>query len=172
MKEENNIFFDSGAQVEKNTRLDKFLSMQSGFSRAEIQRLIKGGCVFLNGKEICDTSYQVKINENFEIRIPKVKETDAKPEDIALDIVYEDEDLLVINKPAGMVVHEGAGVHEGTLVNALLHHCGDSLSGIGGVKRPGIVHRIDKETSGLLVAAKNDLAHTGLSEQFEKQTIY
>lgn len=171
MNEERNIFFETGACMEKNMRLDKYLSLQSGFSRAEIQRLIKDGYVFLNGDKISDTDYKVKVNECFEIKVPEPIETTAKPEDIALDVVYEDDDLLVINKPAGMVVHEGAGVHEGTLVNALLNHCGDSLSGIGGVKRPGIVHRIDKETSGLLVVAKNDLAHIGLSEQFEKHSI-
>ena len=171
MNAERNIFFESGEQTEKNTRLDKYLTLRSGFSRAEVQRLIKNGHVFLNGKEISDTSYQVRANERFEIRVPEPVETTAKPEDIALDVVYEDDDLLVVNKPAGMVVHEGAGIHEGTLVNALLHHTGETLSGIGGVKRPGIVHRIDKETSGLIVVAKNDLAHIGLSEQFEKHSI-
>jgi len=171
MNTERNIFFESGEQIEKNTRLDKYLTLQSGFSRAEVQRLIKNGHVFLNGKEISDTSYQVKANERFEICVPAPVETTSKPEDIALDVLYEDGDLLVVNKPAGMVVHEGAGVHEGTLVNALLHHTGETLSGIGGVKRPGIVHRIDKETSGLIVVAKNDLAHIGLSEQFEKHSI-
>ena len=171
MNEERNIFFETGAHIEKSMRLDKFLTLQSGFSRAEIQRLIKGGNVFVNGKEILDISCPVKAGECFEIRVPNPIETISKPEDIALDIIYEDEDLIVLNKPAGMVVHEGAGVHEGTLVNALLYHCGDTLSGIGGVKRPGIVHRIDKETSGLLVVAKNDLAHVGLSAQFEKHSI-
>jgi len=171
MKKENNIFFKCDEDIVKNTRLDKFLSLQSGFSRAEIQRLVKSGCVLCNQREILDVSYHVKAGEIFEVRLPEPKQAEAKPENINLNIVYEDEDLLVINKPAGMVVHEGAGVHEGTLVNALLHHCGNTLSGIGGVKRPGIVHRIDKETSGLLVVAKNDLAHVGLSEQFEKHSI-
>ena len=171
MKQENNIFFKTDAHVEKNVRLDKYLSLQSGFSRTEVQRLIKNGNVFLNGNEIVDCAYEIKPNENFEMQLPAPVDAKSKPEDIALDIVYEDDDLLVINKPAGMVVHEGAGVFNGTLVNALLHHCGETLSGIGGVKRPGIVHRIDKETSGLLVVAKNDLAHVGLSEQFEKHSI-
>ena len=126
MNEERNIFFESPAEVEKNTRLDKFLTLQSGFSRTEIQRLIKNGHVLLNGTPVSDTSYQVKANEHFEIKVPKPLEASSKPENIALDLVYEDDDLLVVNKPAGMVVHEGAGVHNGTLVNALLHHCGES----------------------------------------------
>lgn len=171
MQKERNIFFKSDAQINGNMRLDKFLTLQSGFSRSEIQRLIKGGNVLLNGEPIADTSYQVKENECFEVIVPEPVQSSATPEDIALVIVYEDDDLLVIDKPAGMVVHEGAGVHTGTLVNALLHHCGASLSGIGGVKRPGIVHRIDKQTSGLLVIAKNDAAHINLSAQFEKHTI-
>lgn len=171
MQNERNIFFESGSEAQKNLRLDRFLTIQSGFSRSEIQRLIKNGNVLLNGRQILDASYQIKQNEHFELIVPEPVEALATPEEIALQIVYEDDDLLVVNKPAGMVVHEGAGVHSGTLVNALLHHCGNSLSGIGGVKRPGIVHRIDKDTSGLLVIAKNDVAHIGLSEQFEKHTI-
>ena len=171
MEKENNIFFNTGTDLAKGVRLDKYLSEQTSLSRAEIQRLIKGGNVTSNNRQITDCSYILKPNENFEISIPEPEDTKTTPQNIALDILYEDSDLLVINKPAGMVVHEGAGVHEGTLVNALLYHCGDSLSGIGGVKRPGIVHRIDKDTSGLLVVAKNDLAHTNLSAQFEKHSI-
>lgn len=171
MEKENNIFFNTGLQPQKNTRLDKYLSEQTSFSRAEIQRLIKSGNIFTDDKAITDCSYTIKPEQNFKLVIPEPEDTNATPQDIQLDIVYEDSDLLVVNKPAGMVVHEGAGVHEGTLVNALLYHCGDSLSGIGGIKRPGIVHRIDKETSGLLVVAKNDLAHTHLSAQFEKHSI-
>ena len=171
MTKENNIFFTVLDNYEGDMRLDKFLSLQTGFSRAEIQRLIKNGHVFSDGEDVNDCAYKIKLNENFEIEIPEPTEANPKPENITLDIVYEDDDLLVINKPAGMVVHPGAGVYSGTLVNALLWHCKDSLSGIGGVKRPGIVHRIDKETSGLLVVAKNDAAHLGLSKQFEEHSI-
>ncbi|MBP5615553.1 MAG: RluA family pseudouridine synthase [Alphaproteobacteria bacterium] len=171
MLQENNIFFISVQAGEEGIRLDKFLTEHLDLSRAQIQRLIQDGCVMIDDDALCDASYKIKIGENINVRIPEPQEADPVPEDIALDIVYEDEDLIVVNKPAGMVVHEGAGVNRGTLVNALLYHCADSLSGIGGVKRPGIVHRIDKETSGLLVAAKNDAAHIGLSAQFEKHSI-
>ena len=171
MEKENNIFFNTGLYPKNNLRLDKYLSEQTSFSRAEIQRLIKNGNVTSNNIVQTDCSYIIKPNENYKITVPEAENAQAKPQNVPLDIIYEDADLLVINKPAGMVVHEGAGVHDGTLVNALLYHCGDSLSGIGGVKRPGIVHRIDKETSGLLVVAKNDFTHTNLSAQFEKHNI-
>ncbi|MBO7097848.1 MAG: RluA family pseudouridine synthase, partial [Alphaproteobacteria bacterium] len=171
MEKENNIFFNTGLYPKNNLRLDKYLSEQTSFSRAEIQRLIKNGNVTLNNTLQTDCAYIIKPNENYKITVPEAENAQAKPQNVPLDIIYEDADLLVINKPAGMVVHEGAGVHDGTLVNALLYHCGDSLSGIGGVKRPGIVHRIDKETSGLLVVAKNDFTHTNLSAQFEKHNI-
>jgi len=171
MKKENTIFLNVIENSDKNMRLDKFLSFKTGFSRAETQRLIKNGNVLSDGEEVGDCAYKIKLNESFEIEIPEPKEAEPKPEDIPLDIVYEDNDLLVVNKPSGMVVHPGAGVYNGTLVNALLSHCKDSLSGIGGVKRPGIVHRIDKETSGLLVVAKNDITHLGLSKQFEEHSI-
>ncbi|MBO4294094.1 MAG: RluA family pseudouridine synthase [Alphaproteobacteria bacterium] len=171
MEKENNIFFNTGLYPKNNLRLDKYLSEQTSFSRAEIQRLIKNGNVTSNNIVQTDCSYIIKPNENYKITVPEAENAQAKPQNVPLDIIYEDSDLLVINKPAGMVVHEGAGVHDGTLVNALLYHCGDSLSGIGGVKRPGIVHRIDKETSGLLVVAKNDFTHTNLSAQFEKHNI-
>lgn len=171
MEKENNIFLSPVELNDKGERLDKFLSGKLGFSRAEIQRLIKGGYVFSDDESVVDNAYKVKLGDSFEIEIPPLKEAEPKPENIDLDIVYEDDDLIVVNKSAGMVVHQGAGVYDGTLVNALLYHCGDSLSGIGGVKRPGIVHRIDKETSGLLVVAKNDATHIGLAEQFEKHSI-
>ena len=171
MKKENNIFLTLDEKSEKNLRLDKFLSLKTEFSRAEIQRLIKNGNVFIDEDPITDCAYKTKANDVFEIEVPEPKEADPEPQNIKLDIIYEDNDLLVVNKPAGMVVHPGAGVFKGTLVNALLYHCKDSLSGIGGVKRPGIVHRIDKETSGLLVVAKNDFTHIHLSEQFEKHDI-
>ena len=120
---------------------------------------------------VSDNSYKVKIGDVFQVLIPPAAEAEPVAEDIPLEIVYEDDDLLVVNKPAGMTVHPAAGVSRGTLVNALLFHCRDSLSGIGGVKRPGIVHRIDRETSGLLVVAKNDNAHRFLSEQFAEHSI-
>ena len=171
MEKENNIFLPPVEFDEKGLRLDKFLSSKLDFSRSEIQRLIKGGFVFVDDEAKPDASYKIKEGDDITLEIPAPQEAEPKPENIAIDIVYEDDDLIVVNKPAGMVVHQGAGVYQGTLVNALLYHCGDSLSGIGGVKRPGIVHRIDKETSGLLVAAKNDTAHIGLSAQFEKHSI-
>ena len=171
METENNIFFEAPQTLEKNTRVDKFLSAETGFSREQIQRLTKSGNIFLNGTPVLDCAYKVRAGDCFMLKILPPVQADPTPQNITLDILYEDSDLIVINKPAGMVVHEGAGVHEGTLVNALLYHCGDSLSGIGGVKRPGIVHRIDKETSGILVAAKNDAAHQKLSKQFETHDI-
>jgi 23S rRNA pseudouridine1911/1915/1917 synthase len=125
----------------------------------------------LDGKPLPDSSYKVTVGEVFYITIPPAEEAVPKPQKISLDIVYEDEDLLVINKSPNMVVHPAAGNHDGTLVNALLAYCGEQLSGIGGVKRPGIVHRLDKETSGLMVVAKNDAAHQGLSQQLSSRTL-
>ena len=171
MEQENNIFLSIEQNSENSLRLDKFLTSKLDLSRAEIQRLIKGGNVFVDEEEITDCAYKTRLGDTFEIDIPQPIEATPKAQNIELNIVYEDNDLIVLNKPAGMVVHPGAGVYEGTLVNALLYHCRDSLSGIGGVKRPGIVHRIDKETSGLLVVAKNDTTHLGLSEQFSKHSI-
>lgn len=171
MSQENNTFFISVEAADQGTRLDKFLADKLLMSRAQIQRLIQNGFVLNDEQTKTDVSYKVKSGDNFDIEVPEPEQADPTPENIALDIVYEDNDLLVVNKPSGMVVHIGAGVTCGTLVNALLYHCADSLSGIGGVKRPGIVHRIDKETSGLLVVAKNDAAHIGLSQQFEKHSI-
>lgn len=166
----------SGEQ--KGMRLDKFLSLLQEqnenlktLSRSQIQRLIKNGFVTCEETEVYDCDFKVKSSDVFQIEIPAPEEADPEPENIPLDIVYEDDDLIVVNKPAGMTVHPAAGVYHGTLVNALLWHCRDNLSGIGGVKRPGIVHRIDKETSGLLVVAKNDLAHQKLSEQFFNHSI-
>lgn len=152
-------------------RLDKMLALrQDGYSRARIQALIKQGEVLLirvpNRNKIKDPSYRVKQDDEIIISFPKLKETDIKPQNIPLDVLHEDDSLIVINKPAGLVVHPAPGNLDGTLVNALLAHCGDSLSGIGGEKRPGIVHRLDKDTSGVMVAAKTDAAHHSLSEQF------
>lgn len=170
---ENEIFLTKEASGDEHKmRLDKFLVCQiPQLSRAQIQRLIIGGNVSLEDVYITDNSFKVRQGDAFQVFIPALEEATPQAENIELDIVYEDEDIIVVNKPAGMVVHPGAGVYQGTLVNALLYHCHDSLSGIGGVKRPGIVHRIDKDTSGLLVVAKNDAAHHFLSEQFAEHTI-
>jgi len=153
-------------------RLDRFLALAlGGLSRNRIKPLIKEGHAFLGGEIITDPSRRVRDGEVYQITVPEAREPDPEPEDIPLDIVFEDEHLIVINKPARMVVHPAAGNWTGTLVNALLFHCADSLSGIGGVKRPGIVHRIDKETSGLMVVAKTDAAHHGLAALFEAHDI-
>jgi 23S rRNA pseudouridine1911/1915/1917 synthase len=141
------------------------------FSRTKIAKLVKEGALLINGQAIKDNAKKVMFGDQVELEIPEAVATDIKPQKIPLDIVYEDKDLLVINKPIGMVVHPGAGNPDGTLVNALLHHCKGNLSGINGELRPGIVHRIDKDTSGLLVVAKNDIAHNALAKQFEEHSI-
>lgn len=148
-------------------RLDKVLALTFlQVSRARFQSLIAEGRVAVEGKVVREGRHKVKAGQTLAVVIPEALAAEPLPEAIALDIVYEDGDLIVIDKPPGLVVHPGAGNATGTLVNALIAHCGDSLSGIGGVKRPGIVHRLDKDTSGLLVVAKNDRAHQALSEQF------
>ena len=156
-------------------RLDKALSRDvpeaAALSRTRLARLIAGGQVTLNGTEMCDPRAKVAEGDIVEIEVPQAVESHIGPEDMALDVVYEDGDLIVINKPVGMVVHPAPGTPSGTLVNALLHHCGADLSGVGGEKRPGIVHRIDKDTSGLLVVAKSDRAHHGLATQFEAHSV-
>ena len=155
------------ATVEAPDRLDRFLALAfPEVSRARFQRLIAEGQVAVEGVCITETRHKLKAGQRVEAVIPPAVEAEPQPEIIPLNVVYEDKDLIIIDKPAGLVVHPGAGNETGTLVNALIAHCGDSLSGIGGVKRPGIVHRLDKDTSGLLVIAKNDAAHRGLSEQF------
>ena len=172
MQEENKIFSVTAEDGVKKERLDKFLSERlPEMSRAQIQRLITSGCVESDDVLIVDNAHKVKAGDVFQIVVPPAVEAEPAAEDIPLNIVYEDDDLLVVNKPAGMTVHPAAGAYSGTLVNALLFYCRDKLSGIGGVKRPGIVHRIDKETSGLLVVAKNDMAHKNLSEQFAEHSI-
>lgn len=148
-------------------RLDKALAAAfPDVSRARFQALIAEGAVSVEGETVTEARHKVKPGESLRVVLPEAAPALPQAEDIALPIVFEDDDLIVIDKPAGLVVHPGAGNETGTLVNALIAHCGDSLSGIGGVKRPGIVHRLDKDTSGLLVVAKNDKAHHGLSEQF------
>jgi 23S rRNA pseudouridine1911/1915/1917 synthase len=154
-------------QAHAGQRLDRFLSEAlPSLSRTRVQTLIRDGQVASSGATIEDVKYRVKLGERFELVVPQAVEPALAGETIPLDIVYEDDDLIVIDKPAGLVVHPGAGQPAGTLVNALIAHCGQSLSGIGGVARPGIVHRLDKDTSGLMVVAKTDRAHRALAEQF------
>ncbi len=155
---------------QKGQRLDAFCAEAASISRSQAARLIDEGCVLVSGSTE-PKKYAVKTGDEIEIIIPEAKEPEALPEDIPLDIVYEDDYIIVINKPKGMVVHPAPGNYSGTLVNALLYHCRDSLSGIGGVMRPGIVHRIDKDTSGLLVVAKNDEAHAALSAELKYHGI-
>ena len=159
------------SESEKNTRLDVFLSKAADLSRSQAARLIGEGAVLLNGKT-ADKKSILSAFDTVSLALPEPEPSEVLPENIPLDIVYEDEDLLVINKPKGLVVHPAAGNPSGTLVNALLYHCKESLSGIGGVLRPGIVHRIDKDTSGLLVVAKNDTAHRALAAQLEDHSLF
>ena len=152
-------------------RLDAWLAGQCPtLSRSALQNLIEQGLVTCGGAPV-NKKDKVAPGKIYAIDLPDPQPIEARPQNIPLDVVYEDNDLIVINKPKGMVVHPAAGHADGTLVNALLHHCGDSLSGIGGEKRPGIVHRIDKDTSGLLIAAKNDAAHAHLSAQLKDHTL-
>ncbi len=152
-------------------RLDSILASEvEGLSRSAIQKLLQEGHVLLNGKP-AKKNDKPSVGDEITIHLPEAEETDLVAENIPLDVRYEDEDVIVINKPKGMVVHPAPGHASGTLVNALLYHCGDSLSGIGGEKRPGIVHRIDKDTSGLIIAAKNDMAHQSLSDQLKDRSL-
>jgi 23S rRNA pseudouridine1911/1915/1917 synthase len=161
----------SGEIGAEGERLDKALSSASGLSRERIKALMGEGRVSLGGKVTNQASLKPPADTPFEIRVPAAIPAEAAAQDIPLSIVYEDEYLVVVDKPAGLVVHPAAGNLDGTLVNALLHHCRGQLSGIGGVARPGIVHRIDKDTSGLLVVAKTDKAHEGLAAQFADHSI-
>ena len=152
-------------------RLDRFLTrMEPALSRAHVQKVIAEGQALVAGR-VRKANYKLQAGEEVTFHLPEAKPVEILPEDIPLDIRYEDDHLLVVEKPAGLVVHPAAGNLDGTLVNALLHHCAGRLSGIGGVARPGIVHRIDKDTSGLLVVAKTDRAHAGLAAQFAKHII-
>ena len=152
-------------------RLDVFLSEKlEGFTRSHIQKMVEENNVCVNNS-FAKASLKLKKGDVISGEIPKLREIEAKAENIPIDVVYEDDDLLVVNKPQGMVVHPAAGNYEGTLVNALLYRCGDSLSGINGEKRPGILHRIDKDTSGLLLVAKNDNAHVFLAEQIKEHSL-
>ena len=155
------------AAEDDGARLDRVLAARiPALSRSRLKALILGGEVAIEGRTIRDPSERVKSGARVTVNVPEPEPAKPQGERIPLNIVYEDEDLIVLDKPAGLVVHPAAGHASGTLVNALIAHCGDSLSGIGGVKRPGIVHRLDKDTSGLMVVAKNDRAHKALSAQF------
>jgi len=159
-------------ESETGRRLDRVLADHlASVSRTRVKALITGGAVRRGAGTIKDPSLKVKPGECYRVTLPTPSPAVPAPQDIPLDIIFEDDDIIVINKPAGLVVHPAPGHGQGTLVNALLYHCGGSLAGIGGVRRPGIVHRIDKDTSGLLVAAKNDKAHQGLAGQFSAHTI-
>lgn len=158
-------------ELSKNKRLDAFLAESvEGVSRAAAAKLIESGAVLVDGKA---PSKSLKLTgaETVEVSLPEPEPIDAVPQDIPLDVVYEDADVIVVNKPSGLVVHPAPGHPDGTLVNALLYHCGDSLSGVGGALRPGIVHRIDRDTSGLIIAAKNDAAHQSLAAQLKDHTL-
>ena len=152
-------------------RLDAYLpEVQEELSRNAVQKLLEKGEILVNGKPV-KKNYKVKMGDEIQFSLPEPEVVDILPENIPLDIVYEDEDVIVINKPKGLVVHPAPGHWSGTLVNALMYHCGDSLSGINGEKRPGIVHRIDMDTSGLLIVAKNDFAHTALADQLQDHSL-
>ncbi|WP_101068543.1 RluA family pseudouridine synthase [Roseovarius salinarum] len=162
-------------QADPPPRLDKALARDvpeaAALSRTRLARLVAEGAVQVNGQVITDPKARVTEGDHVTLVVPEAAESPIAGEDITLGVVHEDADLIVVNKPAGMVVHPAPGTPGGTLVNALLHHCGDSLSGVGGTRRPGIVHRIDKDTSGLLVAAKTDRAHHGLAAQFARHSV-
>ena len=159
------------SEKNKNQRLDAFLaSSLDGLTRSQATRLIESGEVAVNGRAV-SKSYKLSGGEDIAVTLPEPEPVEAVPQDIPLDVVYEDADVIVVNKPSGMVVHPAPGHPDGTLVNALLYHCAGTLSGIGGALRPGIVHRIDRDTSGLIIAAKNDAAHQYLSAQLADHTL-
>ena len=160
----------TAATEHAGVRLDAFLSADGALTRSQAARLIAEGRVRVNGKPAAKSA-RLSGGETVTVDVPQLRETALPPQDIPLDVVYEDDDVIVVNKPTGLVVHPAPGHPDGTLVNALLHHCGDSLSGIVGEKRPGIVHRIDRDTSGLIIAAKNDAAHLALSAQLKDHSL-
>ena len=178
MNKDNTELFDIDAERATFTvggesageRIDRYISECSELSRSLVAKLLEGGSVTVNGVAVAK-NYKLRTGDAVEVTLPEPEPDEAMPEDIPLDVIYEDGDIIVVNKPKGMIVHPATGIYTGTLVNALLYHCKDSLSGIGGVVRPGIVHRIDKDTSGLLVVAKNDEAHIALSEQLKTHTV-
>ena len=156
--------------ADETIRIDKYLMEKLSFSRSKIQRMIDSNNILVNNHSV-KNSYLLHLEDEITINEDYTEEVDIKPDDIPLDIYYEDEYLLVVNKPSGMVVHPAAGVHEKTLVNALMHHCNNKLSSINGTVRPGIVHRIDKDTSGLLLVAKTDEVHEQLATQIKEKTV-
>ena len=158
--------------IEQADRLDKALAGAAGMSRERVKRLIADGAVSVAGEAALDPSRKIAAGAHFAIVLPPAKPLDVEPQDIPLSVAFEDEHLIVVDKPAGMVVHPAAGNRDGTLVNALLFHCAGRLSGINGVARPGIVHRIDKDTSGLIVVAKTDAAHESLAAQFSEHSVH
>lgn len=174
MDNDNIKVFYTSPVCEKTTgiRIDKYIAGEiADFSRSQVQKLLEDGYVFADEEIIADKNFKTRLGDVYQITLPEPEAAKPLAENIPLDVLYEDDDLIVVNKPAGMTVHPAAGIYSGTLVNALLFHCKSSLSGIGGVARPGIVHRIDRYTSGVLVVAKNDMAHRALAEQFFKHSI-
>ncbi|MDO4312895.1 MAG: RluA family pseudouridine synthase [Eubacteriales bacterium] len=156
---------------EEGVRIDKYLAEElPDMSRSHIQKLIKDGHVIVNQKPV-KANYRLSLYDQVEISIPELKEPEIRPENIALDILYEDKDIIIVNKPKQMVVHPAPGHYSGTLVNALMYHCGSELSGINGIMRPGIVHRIDMDTTGSLLVCKNDMAHQNLAGQLKEHSI-
>lgn len=151
-------------------RIDAYLRKKTELSRSRISELILGGALIVNDKEQLKPSFKTEAGQRITLRVPTTQPVDILPQNIPIDILYQDSDIVIVNKPCGMVVHPAAGNEDGTLVNALMYHIHD-LSGIGGEMRPGIVHRLDKDTSGLILVAKNDKAHTALSEQFKERTM-
>ncbi len=165
-------FFTAAPEEDEiGKRIDVYISsFRDDLSRSQVQKLIENGKITINGKET-KNNYKLRKNDIIEIEIPDPEPLDIVPEDIPLDICYEDKDIIIINKPQGMVVHPAPGHYSGTIVNAIMYHCGDDLSGINGCMRPGIVHRIDKDTSGIIVIAKSDSAHKSLAEQLACHSI-
>ncbi len=163
-------FVITSNDIDKGKRADAFVAEKTELTRSAAARLIENGSVLLDGKPIAK-NYKIRGGEELEVELPEPEAAEAIPENIPIDVVYEDGDIIVVNKPKGMVVHPAAGNQNGTLVNALLYHCKDSLSGVGGVVRPGIVHRIDKDTGGLLVVAKNDAAHLYLAQRIKSHEV-
>ena len=161
------IFKIDNEEMSPKVRLDVFVSQNAKTTRSGAQKLIEDGCILVNGKAE-SKNYKLRIGDTIKISLPEPKVLDVLAQDIPIDIVYEDEDLIIVNKPQGMVVHPAAGNPDGTLVNAIMHHSGDNLSAINGIIRPGIVHRIDKETSGLLVIAKNNESHLILADLIKR----
>ncbi len=169
---ETNRYNVRAGEDHSGARLDSFLAQAvSGLSRSRLKKLIADGHVTCDENPVKDPAFKVKPGQDFHIIVPEPEEATPRPQDIPLHVVYEDDQLIVVNKPPGLVVHPAPGNPDHTLVNALLAHCGESLSGIGGVKRPGIVHRLDKDTSGLMIAAKTDTAHAVLAKQFASHSM-